>query len=327
LVLSRALDYSKLRQIESALPFSVQNSSFDEFQAFVEIPEPQRNNPILKLSGETSSFEAWSKLPPVFKTQSLFRLKPETEILATTRIQSVVTNEPFLVTRNINARKTVAFLGYGVWRWNLLSDAGSTNVLEAFLSNTVRWLTTREDERRLRVQTTKQVFTTQEAVEFTGQVYDQSYQPVDDAEIALTVYFGHQRNELMLSPVGNGRYEGSLNQLEEGDYRFDASITLDGKQIGEQQGRFSVGGLNAEFLETKMNKQLLQLLAFRTGGTYYDTDRIDRLSNDIKNLPNFQSREFTSSSDIELWNLAWTLGLAVFIFSIEWFLRKRHGML
>jgi len=326
-VLSRTLDYTKLRQFESALPFSVQNGSTEEYQAFVEIPESQRNNSILKLSGEASSFENWSRLPPIFKTQSVFRIKPESEALATTRVQAVPLNDLFIISRNVGDRKSVALLGYGVWRWNLLSDAGSANVLEVFLSNAIRWLTTREEERRMRVQTAKQVFTTQEPVEFTAQVYDQSYRPVDNAQVSVSIQRGRTSNELSLSPLGNGRYEGLLSQLEEGDYRFSAKIHVDGKPVGQQEGRFSVGGLNAEFLEAKMNKQLLQLLAARTGGTYYDADRIDRLPEDMKNLANLHPRELTTSSAIELWTLSWTLGFAVFIFSLEWFLRKRRGML
>lgn len=326
-ILNRTLDYTKLRQIEGALPFTLQSASSEEFQVFVEIPEAQRNNTILKLPGELSGVDQWSKLPPIFKTQSVFRIRPESEVLAVARIQTALMNDPFIVSRNFNGAKSLVVLGYGVWRWNLLSDAGSTSVLEPFLSNAVRWLTTREDEQRIRVQTAKQVFTTQEPVEFTGQVYDQSYQPVDNAQIAITVQADRKASELNLMPVGNGRYEGLLNQLEEGDYRFTAKILSDGKQIGEQQGRFSVGGLNAEFLETKMNKQMMQSLANRTGGRYYDAGSIDRLPADIKSLPNFQERELRSATDIELWNLAWTLGLALSIFSLEWFLRKRNGML
>ena len=76
-----------------------------------------------------------------------------------------------------------------------------------------------------------------------------------------------------------------------------------------------------------MNKQLLQLLAGRTGGMYFDAQNFAQLAEMVKQLPNFQSRELVNKDDIDLWNLAWTLGLAIAIFSLEWLLRKRNGML
>ena len=326
-VLSRTIDISRMHALAQFLPFVIQSVSTDEYQAFIEIPETQRNNPLLKLSESLPSFEIWSKLPPIFKTQSILRSKPESEVLALTRVLSTTTNDPFLLKRSVDGQKSVALLGYGVWRWSMLADASSGNVLEPFLSNAVRWLTTREDAQQVRVQPTKQTFTTQESVEFVGQVYDQSYEPLDNASISVTLQHGSRTNELALSPVGSGRYEGSLDQLEEGDYRFTSKVTLDGKQIGEQTGRFAVGGTNVEFLETKMNKPLLQRMSNQTGGRYYDGNTLGTLPDDIRALSNFQPRERVRTSEFELWNISWMLALVVVTFSFEWFLRKRAGML
>ena len=330
---SRALDIAKLRLLESHLPFSVQGGSADEFQAFVVVPEAQRNNALLKLS-KGDNIDAWSKLAPVFKLQMNFRAKPEADMLATTRIQNFPTNEPFIVSRNVNRRKSLALLGYGVWRWTMLAETttNASTLLEEFLSNAVRWLTTREDDRRVRVLPVKENFGGQDPVEFTGQVYDENYKPVDNAEVTVTIQrSGAQGNasqtELTLSPVGNGQYEGALESLDEGDYRYTAGVRYNSKAADEDRGTFSVGGLNVEFQETRMNKDLLEQLAARTGGTYHQPDDVEDLAAEIAALPNFQQRELVRSEDVELWNRSWMLGLVVGLFSVEWFIRKRNGML
>jgi hypothetical protein len=326
-LLSRTEDFAKLRALEAALPFTTGETSTNEYQVFVTIPDAQSANPILRLS--TGTVEAWSRLAPVFRIQTLFQAKPESEVLATVRLQTATTTDPLLISRNVNRKKSFAVLAYGLWRWKMYGDpgTGTENLLDEFLSNTVRWLTTREDDRRFKTQPVKSIFSGQDAIEFAGQLYDESYKPVDDATIQVTITQAKQTNDIILNSLGNGQYDGSLDRLGEGDYSFTARAQQDGKIVGEDKGTFSVGGLNVEFLDTRMNKLLLQQIASRTGGRYYDTDALESLPNDIAALPNFKPRELTRTNEIELWNLKWTLSLIILVFALEWFLRKRSGMI
>lgn len=326
-VMSRTVDFTKLRTLEAALPFRFGETSDNEYQVFVSIPDGEDDNPIVKLP--SGSVDAWSKLAPVFRLQAIFAAKPESEVIGTVRLQSTTTSDPLLLSRNVNGKKSFAILAYGLWRWKMYGDpgAGTEDLLDQFLSNTVRWLTTREDDRRFRVQPAKTLFSGQDPIEFTGQVYDQNYKPVDDATVQVTVTHGNQTNDLVLNSLGNGQYDGSLDRLAEGDYSFTARAQQGGKTLGDDKGTFSVGGLNLEFLDTRMNKLLLQQIAAKTGGKYYDTDSLETLPKDIASLPNFKPRELIQSNDIELWNFKWTLALIVLLFALEWFLRKRNGMI
>ena len=329
IILSRTIDFAKLLTLDPLLPFNVENVTSNELQVFTAVPDMQRNNPILKMNNSTNTVELWSKLPPVFRLQGNFRPKIESEVLATIRLKSVTLNDPFIVTRNVNKTKSLAVLGYGLWRWNMMSDAGSgtDQILEQFILNAVRWLTTQEDSRRIRVQSSKHVYTTQDAVEFIAQVYDANYQPVDDAQVEVHVQRGSETSLIVLNALGSGQYQGEFEALREGEYKFTATVVANGAAIGSDQGTFSVGGLNAEFLETRMNKSLLQQIAAQTGGRYYDGDNVSSLAQDVTTMPHFKSRDISTSATIEIWNSRWMLVLVVFIFSLEWFLRKRNGML
>lgn len=326
-VLSRTIDFDKLHSLEAALPFVIGETTTNEYQTFIAIPDPQRGNSILRLT--KGSIDGWSKLAPAFRIQSVFRAKPESEILGTVRIQSVSTADPFFVTRNVNHKKSFAVLGYGLWRWKMYSEPGSgtENLLDEFLSNTVRWLTTREDDRRFKVQPVKSAFGGQEPIEFTGQVYDQNYQPIDNTTIQVTISHGKETTEITLNPLGNGQYDGVVDHLNEGDYSFTAKEIQNGKQVADDKGTFSVGGLNIEFLNTRMNKVLLQQIAARTGGKYYDTDVLGTLPRDISALPNFKSHELTNQREFDLWNSQWALTLIIVLLAMEWFIRKRNGMI
>ena len=329
ILLSRTIDFAKLHTLDPILPFNVENAASNELQVFTSVPDMERNNPILKMSNSTNTVELWSKLPPVFRLQGNFRSKVESEVLATIRLKSVTLNDPFMVIRNVNKTKSLAVLGYGLWRWNMLSDVGSgtDQMLEHFILNAVRWLTTQEDSRRIRVQSSKHAYTTQDAVEFTAQVYDANYQPVDDAQVEVHVQRGSETSLIVLNALGSGQYQGEFEALREGEYTFTATVLANGAASGSDQGTFSVGDLNAEFLETRMNKSLLQQIAAQTGGRYYDSDNLSSLAQDVTTMPHFKSRDISRSATIEIWNSRWMLALVIFIFSLEWFLRKRNGML
>lgn len=325
-IMSRTVDPGNMRAMEPLLPVTVHRGVPGEQQFFLAIPERARTNAILK---STASVDVWAQLPPLFVSGLSFKVKPESEVLGLARIQSVITNEPLLAARNVNRRKSVALLGYGLWRWSMLSGSspGGRTLAEEFLSNSIRWLTAREDDRPVRVEPVKELFEGHEPVEFTAQVYDPTYAPIDDAEIRVHITRGSSENQFSLTPLGNGRYEGSMEMLEEGDYSYSATVHAAGQTIAQDRGSFSVGGSHLEFQETRMNKLLLQQLAARTAGNYYESSQVGSLGKDIAALPGFQPREVVESEEIELWNKSWMLGAILLFFVLEWFLRKRSGML
>ncbi len=324
----KAVDYGKLQAFGNVLPFTVINVSGSEDYVFFQPSETQRSNPILAIP-QSDGLSGWNRLPPIFKTQTSFKAKPEATTLGFSRIQGVVLNEPLILTRNVNKQKSIAILGYGIWRWRLMTQGTpeTEQLLSAFLSNSIKWLTTKEDSRPVKVATTKESYTQGEPVEFTGQVYDATAQPVDNAQLRVSVKQGGKEFTTMLRPIGSGRYEGSIDGLGEGDYTFNASAQTDGQQLGDDNGRFTIGELNLEFQDTRMNAQLLRQLAGRSGGKYYSPDDLSGLVNDITTQPSFSSRESIRTSTFEIWNWRYSLAVVILLLGTEWFIRKRSGML
>jgi hypothetical protein len=228
----------------------------------------------------------------------------------------------------VNKQKSLAVLGHGLWRWRLMAQGTpeTGRLLSAFLSNGIRWLTTHEDSRPVKVSTSKEAFTQGEPVEFVGQVYDAAMQPVDNGQLRVTVRRGEKETATVLRPIGNGRYEGSIEGLGEGDYTFGALAKTDGQQLGEDNGRFTVGELNLEFQETRMNSSLLREIAQRTGGHYYTIQELETLVQDITSQPSFSARESVRTRTLELWNWQYSLTAVILLLGVEWFIRKRSGM-
>jgi hypothetical protein len=325
---SRKTDYAKLQQLEPALPFSWSGVSQNEGLIGAAVPALHRNHPLATLQG-TMTDETWQRLPPIFKTQTIFRAKPGSDILASGTFQNTVIGEPLILSRNLNGEKSYAITGEGVWRWRLLvqDDTRLVNFFPVLMGNVVRWLTTREDQKRVRIAPLKEVFTTAEQVEMEGQIYDEQLRPEDDAEVTVDLEHGKEKTKISLNAVGNGRYEGSLDGLPGGDYTFTGKATAGGTAVGEDRGKFTVGQVNLEFLQTRMNKQLLEQMAFQTGGRYVDIDSAAGLFRDIASAVKFEPKELVNASEIELWNWKYLAGLIILLLAVEWFLRKRSGML
>jgi len=322
------VDDASLRALGPVLPFSTVSLSPIEQYVFFKPSDAQKNNPILGGTGSAGP-DVWSRMPPIFKTQSVHKAKPEATVLGYTQIQSAVLSEPLVLTRNVNRQKSLAILGYGLWRWRLMAQGNpeTSQLLSAFLANSIRWLTTRDDSRPVKVTTTKDAYTQAEPVEFVGQVYDANSQPVDNAEVRVRVQRGTNQYETTLRQLGSGRYEGSVDGLAQGDYTFRATAQVDGQQLGEDRGRFSVGELNLEFEDTKMNAQLLRQLAYRTGGEFFNPDQLSALPEKLSAQKSFVPRDVVHTRAVELWNWQHTLAFVVLLLGLEWFLRKRSGML
>lgn len=324
----RTVDYSKLQSLEPVLPIRWSGATQDEVLVSPSVAEKQRSHSLVQLEGAIRAGD-WQQLPPLFKTHTVFQAKPEAEVLVWAKVQNVVLTEPLIAIRNLNRSKSLALTGHGLWRWRLLtqSNTNTENFLPLLLSNAIHWLTTAEDQKNVRIAPIKDAFTTAEPVRFTGQVYDDQLRPVDNADVTVELQRNNEKMHVALSPVGNGRYEGALDRAEEGDYTFTGKATGEGKTFGQDRGRLSVGLVNIEFLETKMNKQLLEQLASKSGGSFATVSAAGEIADRISENVPLAPRELIRASEIELWNWRYLAGLIVLLFGVEWFLRRRSGML
>ncbi len=321
-------DERKLSSLSSLLPYLSMNPSQSEQLVFIEIAPSQKNHPILATATD-EAVAGWDRLPPIFRTQTTYRAKAEATVLANTKINTIVLNDPLIAIRNVNKQKSMAVTGYGIWRWRLMAQGTpqTEKLLATFLSNSIRWLTTRDDNRPVKVTPTKDAYTQGEPVEFVGQVYDANAKPVENAQLKVTARREGKEYTTTLRPIGNGRYEGVLEGLNEGDYSFSAAANTEGQPLGDDAGRFSVGELALEFQDTRMNAQLLRQLAGRTGGKFYTPQTFANLVDELRNTPTFVPKEIHSAQEYELWHWKYMLALVVLLFAMEWFVRKRAGML
>ena len=93
--------------------------------------------------------------------------------------------------------------------------------------------------------------------------------------------------------------------------------------LGTDNGGFEIGESAIEFTHTSMDEALLSGLAGRTGGGFYRSNEAERLISEIT-VPD---KTVTGRSDVHIWNHPVSLILFILALSIEWFIRRRHGLM
>lgn len=325
-LLSNSIDYQRLRQMQSELPFIAQISSGSYYEIQPNIQVEQENNPIIQINS-SNKIDTWNNLPPVLQPDGTLIPKPESEIISKVIINNVPVNRPLILTRKLGAKKSIAVLAFNIWRWKLQATENSPDVFDSFILNSVKWLNTKYKQKFVTIKTAKKIYSPGENINFTAQVYDQSYDPVSDAEVNIKIKSGSENFNVTMNSLGNGLYEGTLETNKTGDYSYRGSAMQNGNKLGTDSGNFNVGEVDIEMISPRMNYEFLESLSTQTGGEFFSSSNYEQLFQILKRIKDNSSKEKTETSEVNLWSNEWLLAVAIFLFGLEWFLRKRFGML
>ena len=324
LILSSGTDLQNLSTFNSFLPFSISSFTTGFTQVQPEIVDI--NNSIIK-SNSAEWIKTWNNLPPVEQPRFLITPKPESNIIARSRFKGIPTSTPLIISRTAGRSRSIAVIAKNIWKWKLHSEDADNNIFDNFIKNTVEWLKADNENPQVIVNTLKKVYSVGETIEFTAQVYDENFNPVLDADLQVIAVNNSNNYTINMSSVGNGIYEGYLESAATGTYKFSGKAQIDDKLIGESKGRFEISSIEIEKINLKMNAGLLRLIANVSGGQYFNIEDSDELLNALlKNNVNAEV-EKTITREINLWSDSRLLIFIIILLGIEWFFRKRSGML
>lgn len=333
-IASGDIDYKKLAKLGEHVPFTVLSEGRNEMEVLPSVNAKEVGNSILRVNGDNSDIEKWNALPPISKTETFIKPNPEANILMNYTFGNSSMNEPLILSRTLGNKRGIFILGYGLQRWKLKGYAEELSkgkeVLDLYsqlMDNSVRWLSIDNSFDSFVLKTNKRTYTEGESVEFIAQLYDDSYLPVDEAKIAVSIKSDNSKlREILLSDIGNGQYYYKLENLSKGDYLYEGKASIGNDLMGKSNGRFIVGELNPEYSELTMNKNLLESISIITEGKFY-SNTIANLFEEIKMKENFKEKFVSKKKDYALWNLPLFLIISLMCFATEWVIRKLSGLI
>ncbi len=324
-LLTSSVDPVKLRLLQNELPFSINRTDKGVVEVQPVIPDEMLRNTLLQF-GSKNILEQWNNLPPVSKPNWQITAKPECEIIAKTKINNITLNSPLIISKRLGSKRTLAVLAGDIWKWKLQKATEQLDLFDRFLSNGTKWLRAVEQKKQVTISTNKKFYSVGEKVYFTAEIYDESFNQVNDAEIKCSIMNKENDIPVSFSSVGNGLYEGEITEIAKGDYNFSGEAFLDKKSLGKDGGRFSVGDIDYELQNTTMNIDLLKLLAKETKGNFF-YNSYGALFAKLNEISNNSSKNKIEVNEYRLWSSETLLVILVFLFAAEWFLRKREGLL
>jgi len=268
--------------------------------------------------------------PPIYRNNSSWEAKKTAEVFATAKIKNVQLDYPVYALQNHLGRKNMVFLGENFWRMRAHSfiETGDFEQFDAWLFNNIKWLIVSDDKRKFKVTPSKRIFTGSDPVLFSGQAYDDSYNPLPGVDMKLSLKAPDgSSTDYYLNETGDAQYFLELPILSEGTYAYTAEGRKNETLLGTDRGQFSVGRSNIEHFQLQADKGLMEQISLRTDASFFLARDIGNLAAELKSLPGMKPKLDTRRNRTPFHNLSWILGIILTLLSIEWLVRKLHSLL
>ncbi len=324
ILIQPAVSFNKLKNLSEILPFEFNPENRGVIQVQPKILDI--TNPLLG-SSITDNSRNWNNLPPIPSLNSGFSAKAGAKVLVSAYVRGINIDAPLIITSRLGKQSSIALLAGDIWRWKLQTAAKDNPTFDSFLSAAVKWLNVTEEQKQLTVKTDKKLYTMRESIKFTAQVYDETFRPVNDAEVKIKIITDGEESELILDPGGNGIYTGEFETKKTGDFEYKASSEFGGTISGKADGSFTVGDIDIEKIETKADFNLLYSIAKASGGKFTTIEGYQNLLNEITAENNSNNSEFIVTDEFNLLSDERILFLIILLLGIEWFVRKKSGLL
>lgn len=317
-------DVQKLRVLSPYLPFEIIRAGNGRKEVLPRLNENHKQHSVVK-AGTGSLPGSINALPPVIQSDWALKSKAGALPLITIRQNNVTLDDPMLTLLSIGKIRAAAFNGVNLWRWKL--NTSESFDFDNFITGTARWLSSIEERKLLTLKPVKKIFSENEAVEISAELLDESGSALEAEEISLVIFSPSLRREYIMNELGRGLYETIADQLPPGDYKYKGTVNRNGRFYAADSGRINIGEIDFERSNLTADANFLSALAFYSGGKYFDESSYNEIMNEYTRLDLKKAPVKSSVDEHRIWSDIYILMFIVLLLSIEWFLRKRAGML
>lgn len=295
-----------------------------------------QRHPIMQIGGASSASgdaaETWAALPSLDGANLIARseLKRNAQVLAEADDPQ---RHPLLVAGQWGDGRTLAFAGDSTWRWPML---GFGEAHRRFWRQCVLWLAKQDEqtEGRVWIRLAGRRVVRGTRVDFTIGAENAEHQPIESAQFDVTVQTP-DGEAMDVRPARSGDQWGATfrETAAAGDYRIvvtardHSSGGARGEVLGTAEARFLVPDQDLELDRPAAEPSLMSNLAAMTksaGGAALAAEDLPGLLNRLAAMPPELKEEILDRKTY--WD-TWPFFLVfVGLLGVEWFLRKRWGL-
>ena len=275
---------------------------------------------VMQLGPPDKNRSLWQDLAPLTGAS---KLKAKNELIEPWAVTA--DNVPLLFATTVGRARVAAFAGDTTYLWCTVSK--QPDLHQRFWRQMILWLARKEADTDqpvwVKVQPRNLAPGGVSTLTFGARAVDGS--PLKEAEFQIKV-IGPDGVETSLTPrSANGEYSAEfLKTQAPGDYWVRASAKQGGQMLGfDAFTRFIVDARDLELDYPSADYEFLKQLASITGGSTQNPEELDGL---IDRLKVAKLSDLTRIQLITLWDNWWFLMTFVSVMSLEWFLRKKRGL-
>jgi hypothetical protein len=265
------------------------------------------------------------EFPPLNVPFSQYKAGTAAQVLLYQKIGNVNTHIPLILFNQGVDRKSATITGEGIWRWRLANYAkvGNQQAFDELFTRIVQYLAVKEDKSQFRLML-KNNFNENEAVEIDAELYNDSYQLVNEPEVNIVITDEHKNNFPYAFTRTSNAYYLNAGSLPPGEYTYKASAGFGGK-VFQKKGMFTVMSLNIESMNTVANHTLLNNIATRHKGKMVYPSQLDKVEQLLSDRDDMKTIAYTKKRYTDLVSFLPVLLVLLGLLSAEWFIRKRNG--
>ncbi len=267
-----------------------------------------------------------SSFPPLLAPFGNYSFGATTSVLLKQKIGTVTTSYPLLAFAEENGRRTAVLTGEGLWRWRLneYQQFGNHRAVDELLSQSVQYLSAKNNRKRFNVSSAKTVFDEDEKVLVNAELYNKAFELINQPDVSINIKNKAGKTFSYQFSRDNQAYQLDAGILQPGEYAYEAQTKL-GNEIFKANGNFSVKALVAEAAQSAADHQLLYALAKQNGGEMIFPGQIKQLPELVRKNENIKTIAYQDNSYRELIDEKWIFAITLLLLSLEWFFRRRNG--
>lgn len=291
----------------------------------MQLTDVGQRQPALSLTPDaTANAVFWKQLPPPRRINSVTAL-PGAEVLVEAVVDSVP--RPLLVTRLYGAGRVLYLAADETWRWRYKAADTWHQRIWHQLARYVMPRPFAASDEYLAIDTGAVSYQQGETAPVRIRLRGLDGKPLVDATVDALLWKDDRvvaTTTLQPDPAVPGIYQGVTAQLEKGEYRVSVQASGFSQEALKATSRFVVLPRDSgELEESAANLPLLQQMAAESGGVCLREEDIGQLVS----LLNPLSQGRITESETLIWQSYWWFASIVGLLAMEWFLRKRAGLL
>lgn len=264
--------------------------------------------------------------PPLSSPFGEYQFNVPVSTLILQRIGNISTDYPMLSFSDQNGIKTTYLFGEGLWRWKYFDyiENGNFEIIGELIDKSILYTSTVEDKRKFRVSSSDKVYLDNEDVIFTAELYNNSYELVNESEVFITLRNDQNQDfPYTFSPDGK-TYRLNIGTLAAGSYSYQAQTLFNGEKF-EIKGKFIVKEIQYELYDFQANHNVLYSLAQKNEGKVYYSNQMDQLLQDLLADESLKPIIYQNQITKSVLDFKWLFALLALLLGAEWFLRRYFG--